>query len=284
MSASLNDVPLVIYHANCADGFGGAYCFWKFAKENNLQVDFHEGRYNRNPPDVTNRRVFLVDFSYKRKVIEEMLEIASHITIIDHHKSAIEDLNGLSHPKFVKVFDLTKSGAGLAWDYLFIGQPRPKLLDHIEDRDLWRFAIPHTKEIQAALFAEDYDFEKWDELISGGDISLLRMTAAGMAISKKHSRDVKLLVDICTRPMVIGGYMVPAASIPFMFASEAGHIMAENNPFAACYYDTNNYREFSLRSARDGIDVSKIAALYGGGGHFHASGFKVPRDHELAKS
>ena len=34
----------------------------------------------------------------------------------------------------------------------------------------------------------------------------------------------------------------------------------------------------------DGLDVSAIAAQYGGGGHARAAGFKVPRDHELARA
>jgi len=37
-----------------------------------------------------------------------------------------------------------------------------------------------------------------------------------------------------------------------------------------------------LRSAEDGIDVSAIAKIYGGGGHTKAAGFAVPRDHPLA--
>jgi nanoRNase/pAp phosphatase (c-di-AMP/oligoRNAs hydrolase) len=32
------------------------------------------------------------------------------------------------------------------------------------------------------------------------------------------------------------------------------------------------------------MDVSAIALQYGGGGHEHAAGFKVDRDHELAKA
>lgn len=50
------------------------------------------------------------------------------------------------------------------------------------------------------------------------------------------------------------------------------------------YYDTAEARHFGLRSADDGADVARIAQEYGGGGHRHASGFKVPRSHPLAQS
>ena len=43
-------------------------------------------------------------------------------------------------------------------------------------------------------------------------------------------------------------------------------------------------RVFGLRSSDEGIDVSDVARQYGGGGHAKAAGFKVPRDHDLAKS
>ena len=81
--------PLVIYHGNCADGFSAAWCFWDAYKDG---YEYYPGEYQKAPPDVTGRVVYLVDFSYKSFVIEQMLETAQCIIVIDHHKSAIEDL------------------------------------------------------------------------------------------------------------------------------------------------------------------------------------------------
>ena len=58
--------------------------------------------------------------------------------------------------------------------------------------------------------------------------------------------------------------------------SDAGHLMAQNEPFAVCYWDTPDGRVFSLRSTDDGLDVQKIAVSYGGGGHRNAAGFRMP--------
>lgn len=41
------------------------------------------------------------------------------------------------------------------------------------------------------------------------------------------------------------------------------------------YREEGGQRSYSLRSAKDGIDVSKIAAMFGGGGHYHAAGFAI---------
>ena len=285
--------PLVIYHGNCADGFSAAWCFWRKYGDG---ADYHAGVYQQDPPDVTGRAVFLVDFSYKRAVVESMFQQASSVALIDHHKTAIDDLR----PLFEKVqadelaygldkraiwfCDLDRSGATLAWDYLFPNEPRPLLLGHIEDRDLWRFKLPGTREIQANVFSYEYSFDMWDKLMSANQTELLQMTAAGAAIERKHHKDIAELVKVCKRRMVIGGTEVWVASLPYTLTSDAGHLMAAGEPFAACYWDTAEGRVFSLRSQDDGVDVSAVAALYGGGGHVHAAGFKVPRDHQLARA
>lgn len=272
--------PLVIYHGNCADGFSGAWCFWR--KYGN-DAEYVAGVYQQEPPDVTGRCVYLVDFSYKRDVVLRMLGSAEHIVLIDHHKTALEDLAGIQSEKFSTFTDLERSGATLAWDFLFPGEPKPLLLGHIEDRDLWRFRLPHTREIQANIFSYEYTFDNWDKLMSANQAELMQMTAAGAAIERKHHKDIAELVSVCKRRLVIAGHDVPVASLPYTLSSDAGHLMAQGEPFAACYWDTSDGRTFSLRSSDDGLDVSEVAKLYGGGGHKRAAGFKVPRDHDLAR-
>lgn len=283
---------LCIYHGNCADGFGAAW-----AVRTSLlgdRVEFYAGFYGKEPPDVTGRDVLLVDFSYKRSVLDRMAETAKSILILDHHKSAAEDLAGLPFPPAKRPdlagwkpdsgvyaeFDMTRSGAGMAWDHFHIG-PRPALINHIEDRDLWRFQLEGTREIQACVFSHPYDFEVWDVLMAT-PVEALR--AEGRAIERKHHKDIAELLAVAKRRFCIAGHDVPVASLPYTLSSDAGHAMAKGEPFAACYMDTSTGRVFSLRSADDGLDVSEIATQFGGGGHKHAAGFEVARDHDLARA
>lgn len=281
---------LCIYHGNCADGFGAAWAVRQ--RFGDADVEFHSGIYGNDPPDVRGRDVVLVDFSYKRPVIDAIGRAASSVLILDHHKTAADDLAGLRAPKtwldhveqsalddmenaepVRAVFDMNRSGAGIAWDFFHQGRPRPRLLDHIEDRDLWRFLLPHTREIQAAVFSYPYDFNVWDELIAA-DLEL--MAKQGEAIERKHHKDIAELVGVTKRRMIIGGISVPVANLPYTLTSDAGSLMAAGEPFAACYWDTPDGRVFSLRSREDGVDVSAIAKRYGGGGHRNASGFRMP--------
>jgi uncharacterized protein len=271
--------PLIIYHADCADGFTAAWCFYRKYGDRAIYV---EGHYQHSPPDVEGCDVYLVDFSYKRDVVEKLLLDAASVTLIDHHKSALDDLKDLPGLKYH--IDINRSGATLAWSYLFPDEKYPLLLEHVEDRDLWRFKLQNTKEVMACLFTYNHDFDVWNELMSADESRISEMVNIGKVLISKHDKDTRELVKLCKRRMVIAGYDVPVASIPYMFASEAGHIMAEGERFAACYIDTDSERIFSLRSNNDGVDLSEIAKHYGGGGHVRAAGFKVPRGHALARS
>lgn len=281
--------PLCIYHGNCADGFGAAWVVRKYFRGH---VDFHAGVYQEPPPDVTGRHVILVDFSYKRPVLLEMAKTARTVVILDHHKTAAEDLAGFREPAAISdfmsaylpmvegdaepiaaLFDMNRSGAMITWNYFFPEDAPPKLLEHIQDRDLWLFRLYGTREIQANIFSYPYDFEVWDKLMDG-DPSF--MIAEGAAIERKHHKDIGELVGVTKRRMKIGGYDVPVANLPYTLTSDAGHLMAKGEPFAACYWDTPGGRVMSLRSTDEGVDVAEIAKSYGGGGHRNASGFRMP--------
>jgi hypothetical protein len=172
--------PLCIYHGNCADGFGAAWVVHRYFSG---EVDFHAGVYQSPPPDMRGRKVIFVDFSYKREVMMELLtgdNRPESVLLLDHHKSAVEDLKadgcyiidmgayeGVNDwprflhnvamdtieggPRVYTVFDMNKSGAGLAWDFFFPHEHRPCLIDRIEDRDLWRFRFPDTRPIPRTL-------------------------------------------------------------------------------------------------------------------------------------
>jgi len=106
----------------------------------------------------------------------------------------------------------------------------------------------------------------------------------GQVLERKHFMDLEKILNLATRMLDIGGHKIPVANVPYQFASDAGNVLCKGHSFAGTYYDTETERVFSLRSHPDGEDVSKIALQYGGGGHRNASGFKVRRDHILAKS
>jgi uncharacterized protein len=264
---------LCIYHSNCLDGFGAA---WAVRHSLGDDIEFHKGVHQQAPPDVSGLDVFLVDFSYKKDVLENMLQTAASITILDHHISAEKDLSDLlTNGKINGLFDMNKSGAMLAWQWFNPDKKSPKLIEHIQDRDLWLFRLEGTREIQAALSSYPYDFNLWDKFMANKNNELELLKQDGEAIERKLQKDIKQLIASGVRRMNIGGYNVPVLNAPAAYVSDAGNIMSVNEPFAACYWDHSAGRSFSLRSGEKGVDVSEVAKKYGGGGHVKASGFTI---------
>jgi len=264
---------ICIYHGpGCLDGFASAWTMKKFADLTGMEVEFVMGIYQTAPPDVTDKDVYLLDFSYKRDVLLEMASKANSITILDHHKTAEEDLKDLPS-NITCIFDMSRSGAMITWNYFFPDIFPPMLIKHIQDRDLWQFKINGTKEITAALFSYPLDFEVWDDLIENRIIDSLY--TEGKALLRKQEKDVESLIKNLAYRANIAGYNVPIINVPSMFASDVGAIMSVGEPFAASYFELPYARVYSLRSQPGGIDVSAIAKKYGGGGHPGASGFKI---------
>lgn len=277
MSASQSSKKLCIYHGNCLDGFAAAWAVRHSLAES---VEFYKGIHQQPPPVVDGRDVILVDFSYKRSVLEKMLETASSLIILDHHVSAEQELSDLlSSGKIDGLFDMSKSGAMLAWEWFNPDQKAPALIRHIQDRDLWSFKIDGTREICSAVSSYPSDFGVWDELMTRNEHELTDLRRDGEAIERMLQKDIEQLITSGVRRMTIAGYDVPVLNAPAAYVSDAGHIMSVGEPFAACYWDHANGRSFSLRSNGQGdansIDVAEVAKIYGGGGHKNAAGFTV---------
>lgn len=296
---------ICIYHGNCADGFTAAWAVWKRFGD---AVQYVPGVYGAPPPDVTGKNVVLVDFSYKFDVLRQMGATAKSLLVLDHHKTAEAELRLLptvtslgefseiegmcafnGTPHWAALFDMDRSGAGIAWDFFHPDDARPQLIAYVQDRDLWKFELPNSRAVNAFVFAHEYTFENWERLYQ---TPFRDIVTAGEAIEKKHHKDIAELVKAGRRTMVIGGHTVPVANLPYTLTSDAGHLMCAPvdqsllgiwiPPFAACYWDTPAGRVFSLRSDDrwGGEDVSLIAKAYGGGGHKNAAGFTMPHGWE----
>lgn len=290
-----NRKTICIYHGNCADGFTAAWAVWKALGD---KVQFVPGIYGQEPPSVVGADVIMVDFSYKRDVLINLAEVANSMLVLDHHKTAEADLDGLfavpfslstkekwqrrmagdtTGAKIAGVFDMEKSGAMLAWEWFHPGTFIPAMVEYVQDRDLWRFKLKASKAVSQWVFSYPYDFHVWDRLEQQLASDFATCVSEGEAIERKHMKDVAELLEVTRREMVIGGHRVPVANLPYTMASDAAGKMAEDAPFAACYFDRPDARVFSLRSrGDDGLDVAEIAASYGGGGHRNAAGFQMP--------
>ena len=263
---------ICIYHGNCADGFGAAFAIWK---RDGDCVTYYPGVYGVAPPDVTGLDVAIVDFSYKRPVMIELASKAKSILVLDHHKTAQAELDGLAAecPNVTVEFDMERSGAMMAWQYFRPDRPIPMFIAYLQDRDLWTKKLHGVDEFTAALRSYPQDFNIWDKLCDNGPQALI---TEGYAI-QRYFRTLVEQAKKHAHMRVIAGYTVPVVNASMFMSSEVAGELAEGQPFAAVYVETATDVIWSLRSRSDGVDVSEVAKRFGGGGHRNAAGFTVPR-------
>lgn len=262
-------VTTVIYHASCTDGFCAAWLFSKAFPS----AEFIPVHHGQAPPDVKGKEVFIVDFSFKRPVMEQLIADAKSLVVLDHHVTARDELAGLPGC----TFDMTKSGGRLAWEYLsehYSGSMPttcPWIVDYSEDRDLWRWLMPYSQAVNAALRSYPQDFTWWDKLALR---TPPEMAIEGTAILRSEQQIIDRHIKHA-REITLAGHKVLAVNATVLFSEIAGEL-ATDRPFGVCYFDRHDgKRQFSLRSRKGGVDVSEVAKLFGGGGHPAASGFEL---------
>lgn len=236
-------------------------------------VEPYAGRYDEAPDfeRLTGRNVYIVDFSYKRAVLEEIISVAESVTILDHHKTAQAELDGI---RCDCVFDMNRSGALIAWNVFFPNSPPPPLVLHVSDRDLWQFKLPGTREIHAACGLYPLTLEARDELMKTDPSHLIEQ---GKVVLRYHEELVRQATKYKPR-RIIGGHNVPFVFCPVpALISDVGHVICIGEPFACVAAERDDGSiGVSLRSSDGGLDVSQVAIEYGGGGHKHAAGFVIP--------
>ncbi len=261
----------VIYHGDCWDGFGAAYAAWK--KLGN-SAEYIPVQRKNVPPGVKGKTIYLLDFTYQGKELRNLLRDAERVTALDHHESQEKEIKSTADYRY----DLKKSGATITWEYFHPGKKTPLLLKYIEDMDLFRMALPHSRAVHAYLQLVPFDFEKLDKLVRDFENPARRKKIIQQGILlNEHFQ------DICDRIIKDGaelveffGHKVYAVNAPHMFSSEIGHkLYAKRPPFAIIWRKQGEWFRISLRGTGR-PNLIPIARKFGGGGHPGSAAFSVP--------
>ncbi len=269
----------VIYHRNCDDGFGAAWVFrggYLRANGSEQGLVLYAANYGDRFPEIPHGSVvYIVDFSYPRAVLEEQAE-RLRLRVLDHHKTAQEDLKGLPFAEF----DMDRSGAMMAWDFHYPDERAPGLLQYVQDRDLWRKVLPESEAITEYIRSWPKDFNEWDRMAYELDHSpglFDKAVSEGSAILRRAKQQIAQALER-SRLESWDGEEVWVANETQNFSEVAGELAErERAAFGAVYFDrADGKRQWSLRSRAD-FDVSEVAKKRGGGGHAQAAGFTEDR-------
>jgi len=267
------------YHAGCPDGLGAAWAVWRVwgpgarylprGHDDVIDASTHEGN-----------QVVFVDIAPGNEELRALAERAAKLIVLDHHVTARErfenDLgvqNALAGRGHHIHFDLSHSGAMLAWSYFHPDEPAPDLLRYVEDQDLWAWKLPASEEVNAALASYPRDFETWEELAAR---PIAALAAEGAPILRANRIEVERALQ-SAHPVALGSRRAEAVNTS-QHRSRIGHELAQRAafklPWGVVYRVTGQRVDVSLYSIGE-LNVAKLAESYGGGGHANAAGFSV---------
>lgn len=264
--------PLIIYHGHCPDGFGGAYAAWKKFGDQAQYIPLSHGKHI--PVEVAGREVYLIDFSFPKETMDRLLAEAASLTVLDHHEGVADVVQAIPN----HVYDPNRSGASIAWAYFHPDQPLPQLLAHVEDDDLFRFAIPDTRAVITYISAHPFTFEAWDGYAATLDDTATRETL--LTTARAYAEYFELLANMAVESAKLvsfeGHEVYFANAHPLKpMKSLVGNLLAKKRgPFALVVSSHPEGYGVSIRG--DGsVDVAAIAAKYGGNGHPSSAGFAI---------
>jgi len=279
-----NFYDIVFFHYPCQDGLASAWVTHYYHKLHNMEIKLYPIQYGREIDIniVKNKRVIFCDFTPSNDVLDKIEEECQIIKILDHHISAKERV-----VKEYAYYDISRSGAGITWDYFFESSERPNFINWIEDRDLWNWKYKESANFHAGfqmiISTLQYDdfktmFEMYDEIIKNpdkihyyldlGDLINRSIQNKAKNIAHQHSKKINYYKD----------NMICIVNCPSEIISEVGSILTKdyNFDFAVLWrYDHPKEQYIVSLRANNMVDVSKIATKYGGGGHKNAASFST---------
>jgi len=274
------DKPIVVlYHGKCPDGFAAAYAAWKKFGDS---AEYIPVSYGDAPPNgLENREVYIVDFCYESSEQMDLLaKSTKRLVVLDHHESNKKMVENVTE----HVYDASRSGATIAWNYFHPKSPVPRLMTYLEDGDLYRYSLPETRNIFSYLLVLPFDFVQWDKFAYNleNDTERIEILKKAEAYTEFFNAFAQMSVERAKKVRFEGYEVYFVATHPNITVKSyvANELYTKLPPFAIVATAHPNGFGVSLRG-NESVDVSKIAKKYGGGGHPGSAGFFVPNGSEM---
>ena len=279
----MKSFDIVCYHKNCPDGIGGLWVANHY-QEIPIHYPLPAGE-NPEIDQLEEKRILFVDVCPQVHFILSTIHTAKKITILDHHKTSKEMVDTIVReniPNLEVVFDMERSGARIAWDYFFPASPCPFFIQYIEDKDLWKWKLEFSQEINFAL-QDHLNLKEFTCFFQQEKTSFQTLLKEGEALKEKNDEKIKLI----SSQAIKGSFHCDEQTYHVMIVenadrsltSDVGNYLCESYPeidFAVITFQKPEYYSVSLRGIKGKCpDLSKIAEHYGGGGHESSSGMRV---------
>jgi uncharacterized protein len=269
---------IAIYHKDCTDGTSAAAVVLR-AYPDAMLFPLGHGHEAHEIEEIVKQaapgdRILTVDCVIG---VKELLAAGHSVTSLDHHAGVEAEMRELaaSDPRFVFIFDNSKSGASLAWSHFFPNEEVPELIKLVEDLDLWKWKYsPVTEQVTGRAWMFENDPKKMLEVMQG-PLDQIKKEGAVIAEYKKKSIE-RALDSLEPVTMRIGEWNIPLFNST-LFKSEIGNILSLKHGGAVGIYSIKgDHLTVSFRSTDvhtpSALDIAKAV---GGSGHRNAAGARI---------
>ena len=295
---------IVFYHGNCLDGTASAWVAMHYLPKDTIYLPaFYQAGLEEDIKMVQqcqDRKVWFLDWCPEIEQLDKCEMVAEHVTIIDHHESAIKKLDNHAYtaynpPKLTLFLAHENEWSGamgtaiwfhshnvagtfdMSWKPEIHNLSLHWLVRAVDDRDRWQFKLPGTRQINEGLGTLTLDPSLWFAIVMDHKMEH-HLFEIGEALLLKMYGQVNQIIDACafyTEGMAI-------CNCPYHLASEVGNQLAAKNRLAILYFiDKTGAYSVSLRSndkVEGWVNCAELATKLGGGGHANAAGFKTNED------
>jgi oligoribonuclease NrnB/cAMP/cGMP phosphodiesterase (DHH superfamily) len=288
-------IDLVIFHYPCQDGLSSAWVAHHFLKSKNKEhelfpvqnnpaysEDFLKNLYEK----VKDKYVAIFDFSFNLEITKKIKKLSKDLVILDHHATNRDILKDLKYA----YFDMELSGVGLAWNY-FYNENIPIFLEMIQDRDLWTWKLPLSKDfcdglynILASVDGIENCFEYYENLLENEEDEIKKYCDLGKILRAKKEKMINGIVrsnkKVYNYTFNDSNYKVKMFNCDHEIASDLGNSLCKSDDcdFAILWrYDHTSEKYWLSMRANNKVDVSEICKKFGGGGHKNASGCTIDK-------
>lgn len=277
---------IYFYHANCTDGLAAIAVALKGVDTDKVEVVAASYSTPIDPSQTEGKDVCFLDFSARGEILKDILKVAKTVTIIDHHVSVYDEIREVeSDPatkgKLTYIYNVSKSGAMLAWDYFNGDVEYPYAIKLISDRDIWTGLYKDTSAFALALRVEEFTLERMCKLLQQSDeqhIKLVKaLVAKGESYQVYNDYLVRQIASHSHLATLSNDMVVSMVNCPLGLVSDVGNYLAETQPagVALMVYHKEKEVVYSIRVAAD-TDFNAGAYCrdyHGGGGHAKAAGW-----------
>ena len=268
---------LCIYHLADHDGKGSA----AIVRRKFGDIDFLGFNHDMEVPwDIINQhdKIIICDISLPLDIMFSLNE-SKDIIWIDHHASVIEKYEQAIKSGQKAIKGLRRNGTAailLTWEYFFHEEVVPEGVKLLGLNDLYdlrdKRVRPFEYAFQSIGINKPLD-ENWVDLFNG-KIDIPEMVKKGEAILSWIKNRNHRLCKAMSFESSYKGQKCICANMPQGYSEFYDGIKDIKKYKFMCnfFLSSKNTWNLSFYTAREDVDVSKIAAEFGGGGHKKASG------------